>query len=120
MRWWTLGYSRSIKATKTWDEPFGKRVPVMQKATRFRATQTLLDICDKHSVQAADFHQHFLIPLPENPLQLHATSRRNEYGRKIPGKPMRFEPTAHTESLEQELKRLNKFLDGFELRGGIH
>lgn len=108
------------KGFQTWGNPFGKRVPMIQKATRSRASQALLDLCDRHGVHVADFHQHFLIPLPDDPLILHASSRRTEYGTKIPGKPMSFEQTPHTDRLEEELKRLNQFLDGFELSGGIH
>ncbi|MFZ0151198.1 MAG: hypothetical protein WAM72_23205, partial [Xanthobacteraceae bacterium] len=51
---------------------------------------------------------------------LRAASRRNDYGTKISGRLMRFERTALTTKLEQELKDLNKFLDGFELRSAIH
>src|SRR5262249_14643025 len=36
------------KGYQTWEEPFGARVPLRQKATRFRAAQHLLDICDQH------------------------------------------------------------------------
>ena len=103
-----------------WDGPFGKRAAVIRKATRFRPTRTLLDICEKHGVRAVDFHQHFLIPLPEHPLQLHAASKRTEYGQKIPGKPMRYVPTEVTERAERHLKELNAFFDLFKLEGGIH
>ena len=117
----TLGLLESHKGFQMWDAPFGGAlIAVRQKATRFRATQQLLDIFEQHGVHAADFHQHFLIPLPENPLRLHAASRRNDYGTKISGRPKRFEHTPVTMKLEQEVKDLNKFIDGFELRGGIH
>jgi hypothetical protein len=115
-----LGLLENHKGYQIWGEPFGARVPVRQKATRFRATQHLLDICDQHGVRSEDFHQHFLIPLPDNPLQLHASSRRNEYGKKISGKPMRFEPSIKTKNLEQQLKELNAFFDCCQLRRGIH
>jgi hypothetical protein len=115
-----LGLLEKRKGYQAWGEPFGARVPVRLKATRFRATPRLLETCDQHDVKPEDFHQHFLIPLPENPLQRRAASRRNEYGRKIAGKLMRFEPTIVTEALEGRLKQLNVFLDRFDLRGGIH
>jgi hypothetical protein len=108
------------KGYQGWGEPFGARVVVRQKATRFRAAQKLLDICAQHGVLIEDFHEHFLIPLPEHPLQLRAASKRNEYGDKIRGRPMRFEATAFTEKLEKRLKAINSFFDGFELRGGVH
>jgi hypothetical protein len=115
-----LGLLEKHKGYQGWDEPFGARVVVRRKATRFRATQKLLDICAQHGVLVEDFHDHFLIPLPEHPLQLRRSSKRTEYGKKIPGKPMRYKPTEATENVERSLKELNRFLDQFELRGGIH
>src|SRR5262249_6172677 len=115
-----LGLLESHKGYQGWGEPFGARVVVRRKATRFRATQKLLDICVQHGVHIEDFHEHFLVPLPEHPLQLRRSSKRTEYGRKIPGKPMRYKPNEATENVERSLKELNKFFDQFELRGGIH
>ena len=116
-----LGLLESHKGFQHWREPFGgKMLPMIRKATRFRATRRLIGICEQHGVRAVDFHEHFLIPLPEHPLQLHAASKRNGYGDKIRGRPMRFEATAATERLERQLKELNAFFDGFELRGGMH
>jgi hypothetical protein len=115
-----LGLLETHKGFQAWGETFGTPTPWLRKASRYRATKTLMDIFDQHGVQAVDFHKHFLVPLPENPLQLRAASSRNEYGLKITGKLMRFEPTSLTRKLEQQLKRLNEFLDGFELQGGIH
>ena len=115
-----LGLLEQHKGFQAWGELFGARAPLRQRATRFRATPQLLDICDQHGVRPEDFHQHFLVPLPENPLQRRAASRRNEYGRKITGKLMRFDPSIKTKNIEEQLKQLNMFFDGFELRGGIH
>jgi len=116
----TLGFLEEYKGFQGWSDGFGVPAPWIRKATRYRATEVLLGIFHQHSVRAADFHQHFLIPLPENPLRLRAASWRNEYGTKITGRPKRFEHTPVTMKLEQEVKDLNKFIDGFELRGGIH
>jgi hypothetical protein len=115
-----LGLLEKHPGFQMWDEPFGKRAAVIRKATRFQATQALLDTCEQHGVRATDFHRHFLIPLPEHPLQLRAASRRTEYGRKIPGKPMRYARTEVTERTERQLKELNSFFDQFRLEGGIH
>lgn len=115
-----LGLLESHKGFQVWQAPFGAQVPTIQKATRFRGTQQLLDTFEQHGVLAADFHQHFLIPLPDHPLRLRAASRRTEYGTKISGKPLRFEPTEQTMKLEEQVKQLNEFFDRFELRGGIH
>ena len=115
-----LGLLEKHRGFQAWREPFGAPVPVIQRASRFRATQRLLGVCEQHGVRAEDFHQHFLIPLPEHPLQLRRASKRNEYGKKITGKPMRYKPTTATENVEQSLKELNTFFDRFELRDGIH
>ena len=116
-----LGLIESRKGFQQWRPVFSDKIlPTIRKATRFRATKQLVAICEQHGVHASDFHQHFLIPLPEHPLQLRGTSKRSEYGDKIRGRPMRFNPTAATERLEKQLKELNAFFDGFELRGGRH
>ena len=120
MLWSTLGLLEIYKGYQAWGDAFGAVVPLKRKATRFRATEKLLGICDQHGVRPDDFHQHFLIPLPENPLQLRAASRRTEYGDKTRGKKMGFEHTAHTERLERQLKDLNAYFDTFELSGGVH
>src|SRR5262249_9634962 len=54
----------------------GQMLPLIRRATRFRATQALTELCERHGVFPADFHEHFLIPLPEEPLQLRRSSRR--------------------------------------------
>ena len=115
-----LKLMESFKGFQQWNAAFGATLPMRRKATRFRATPKLLDICSQHEVAFADFHQHFLIPLPENPLQLRAASIRSQYGDKIKGRQLRFKPTVLTERLEEQLKDLNAFLDEFELRGGTH
>src|SRR5215472_404831 len=112
----TLGLLEEYKGFQGWTDGFGAPAPWIRKATRYRATEALLSVFHQHSVKAADFHQHFLIPLPENPLRLRTSSRRNEYGTKISGRPKRFDHTPVTMKLEQEVKDLNKFLDEFELR----
>jgi len=117
----SLGLLDRYTGFQKWDALFGKVVPTTRrKATRYRATQRLLDICEHHGIVAADFHQHFLVPLPDKPLQLRAASRRTEYGTKISGRPMSFKPTLLTNKLQDEIKRLNEFFDGFELEGGVH
>jgi hypothetical protein len=103
-----------------WSDGFGARLPLIRKATRFRATQRLLDMSAAHGIQPADFHLHFLLPLPENPLQLRATSQVNSAGRKISGRMMRYEHTDATGRVEQQLKQLNAFLDTCDLRYGVH
>ena len=118
-----LGFLENHKGFQVWrdrDDTLGPASPFMQKATRFRATQRLLDVFSQHGILAAEFHQHFLIPLPENPLRLRASSSRNRYGDKIKGKSLPITPTVQTKELERQLKQLNAFFDGFELQGGLH
>ncbi len=117
----SLGFMESYAGFQSWSASFDDSVlPHIRKATRFRATQGLLDLCASHGIAATDFHKHFLQPLPENPLQLRATARTNEFGRKISGKMMRYERTDATDNVQRSLKHLNTFLDGFRLTGGVH
>ena len=77
-----LGLLEIYKGFQVWSKSFGKPLPRIKKAARFRATQALLDICDKYGVHVSDFHQHFLIPLPDDPLNSIALrSARSTAGR---------------------------------------
>jgi hypothetical protein len=110
----------TYKGWQSWSDAFGARAPYIKKATRFRATQRLLDLSASHGIQPKEFHLHFLLPLPENPLQLRATSPVNSAGRKISGRMMPYEHTDATRSAERRLKELNAFLDSCNLRHGVH
>ena len=114
------GLLETYRGWQSWSHGFGARLPYIRKATRFRASQRLLDISAEHGIQPVEFHLHFLLPLPENPLQLRASSRLNSSGQKISGRIMRYEPTDATRSGERYLKELNAFLDACELKYGVH
>lgn len=94
--------------------------PYIRKATRFRTTKRLLELCEQHGVRPADFHQHFAVPLPEHPLQLWGKVKRTQFGDRVRGRLMPFEPTPRTDRLEKQVKDLNRFFDTVELRGGAH
>jgi hypothetical protein len=111
---------KTYKGWQSWSDAFGARLPYIRKATRFRATQRLLDLSAAHGIQPKEFHLHFLLPLPENPLQLRATSGLNSAGRKISGRMMRYEHTDATRRAERQLKELNAFFDTIDLRHGVH
>jgi hypothetical protein len=64
----------------------GPKIGYRGYATRFRAKQALLDLSSEHGVQLEQIDQHFLLPLPEHPLQLRANSTRNGFGQKTRGK----------------------------------
>ena len=114
------GLLETYKGWQSWSDGFDARVPLISKATRFRATQRLLAMSAEHGIPPAEFHLHFLLPLPENPLQLRATSWVNSAGRKISGRIMRYEPNDATRATEHSLKELNAFLDTCDLRRGVH
>jgi hypothetical protein len=95
----------------------GPKLGYNRHATRFRAKQALLDLCAQHGVAVADVDRHFLLPLPEQPLQLRASSSRNGFGEKVRGKLM---PIRRPIGIEEAVRELNEFLDSFELRGGTH
>jgi len=117
----SLGLVESFGGFQSWSPSFDDAVlPHIRKATRFRATQRLLDLCGTHGIASSDFHKHFLQPLPENPLQLRGTTRTNALGRKIGGKMIRYKSTDATDNVERSLKKLNTFFDGHKLTGGVH
>jgi hypothetical protein len=98
----------------------GPKIGYRGFATRFRAKQALLDLCNEHGVTASEIHQHFILPLPKFPLQLRGSSSRNAYGDKVRGALMQFERTDRIAMWENDLRRHNEFLDQFELQGGLH
>jgi hypothetical protein len=107
---WTTGF-----------DPAGPKIPTSRKhATRYRATKTLLDLSVDEGVEPAQFAVHFVVGLPKKPLQLRASSTRNQYGAKVRGAAMKFARTAKAERLEREVRELNEFFDTFDLRGGVH
>jgi hypothetical protein len=89
-------------------------------AARFKATPQLLELAAYFGVPISEAKAHFIAALPKFPLQVRPSSRRNEYGQKLKGRRMRFERTPQTDALEAEVRELNEFFDGFELRGGTH
>jgi hypothetical protein len=88
-------------------------------ASRFKATQRLIDLCARHGIPPEEIKAHFIVALPDNPLVLKSSSTR-VYGRKFPGRRMRYEPSPKAQALRDDVKRLNAFLDTHELRGGTH
>jgi hypothetical protein len=89
-------------------------------ASRFKATPELLELAARFGIYPDNARAHFILALPRHPLQRKAASRRSEWGKKLDGKRMRIDHTRKTNKLEADLHELNKFLDGFELRGGTH
>lgn len=89
-------------------------------AQRLRATERLLRAFSADGIEPSNLREHFLQSLPCQPLQLKAASKRNRYGHKETGRTLKFAKTDHTRRLEADVRELNEFLNGFELRGGIH
>jgi hypothetical protein len=118
-----LGLIHIRKGFQKWFEGFdpgGPKLPHWKYATRFRATEGLLAVCSRHGISVTDVNEHFIAGLPKAPLQKRASSKRTDYGKKLRGHPMRFEPTPQTEELEQQVRELNEFFARFDLRGGTH
>jgi hypothetical protein len=99
-------------------DPRGARLPIRTKATRFRATSKLIELCN--NVDTFQINDHFIPELPRHPLVKKAGSLRDPYGAKVRGKPMRFERTGKPQELEQQVRDLNEFLDNFDIAGGSH
>ena len=74
----------------------------------------------RFGVPVSDAKEHFIADLPKHPLQVRPSSRRDLYGQKLKGRRMSFETTPETDKLEAEVRELNEFFDGFELRGATH
>lgn len=89
------------------------------KAARWRATGKLLRLAAVRGITPENVHEHFYQKIPDKPLVLRAPSKR-EHRNKVRGKRIPFRETPQTKALEHDLKRLNAFLDGFEIEGASH
>jgi hypothetical protein len=100
-------------------EPGGPEAVVRGHAARFRPTDKFMELAASFGIRADNAKEHFIDALPKSPLWLKASKRR-EGREKLRGRKLRFDKTPKTEKMEAELHELNKFLDGFELRNGVH
>ena len=108
-----LGWLEHFKGEKRWTangfdsaaRPFASG----GHASRFRMTPALRALCEGVT------SDHFIEPLPEHPIILRASSTGHGNA-KARGKTLDFVPTERTQLLEQQMRELNLFLSGFELR----
>jgi hypothetical protein len=105
--------------TETVEFDPGERTRTRGKASRFRASPKLLEVCAEHGVTPQNAGEHFSYPPPEHPLVLTASSRRVGSWKEA-GPPMEFERTPRTEALERVVKELNAFLAQHVFRGATH
>ncbi len=100
----------------------GKGLVARRYASRFRATMRLLDLSTANQVVPADAAEHFAFShrLPKHPLQKRTASTRTNYGKKVRGLIMKFDPTPASERLEAEVRELNEFLAKQQIEGGVH
>jgi hypothetical protein len=114
-----IEHARGFQDRFRWDAG-GPEVVSRARASRFRATPQLLELAAQFGVAVSDAKAHFIAGLPKQPLQVRRSSRRNEYGQKLRGSGMPLKRTPQTNALEAEVKELNEFFDGFDLRSGTH
>jgi hypothetical protein len=118
-----LGLAEHKVGFQTWLEGFdegGPKLPHRRFAPRFRATPKLLLLSERHGVPIAQAKDHFILELPTKPLQRRTRTTKAYNGDKIKGRSMKIDPTSQTKALEADVRELNLFFDGFELRGGTH
>lgn len=107
-------------ATKTiqWDGGPTSRYQ-LGKAARFRATQVLLGLASRVGVEVKHAGKHFQESRPRALVVLKDSSIR--VGRdKVPGRPMEFARTPPVQRIEEQVRRINEFWEGVELKGGTH
>ncbi|GEO15992.1 hypothetical protein [Microvirga aerophila] len=113
----TPGYQRWARLSA--QEADNTHLVIEAKAACFRASRRLFEAAKAKGITPENFHLHFMQSLPKQPIVLKSASRQ-ERGNKIVGKSMRVMRTPEVERLKADVKRLNTFLDGFNLDGGTH
>jgi hypothetical protein len=89
-------------------------------ATRFKATPVLEQLAARYGIEPSEADRHFLLPLPQRPLLLKGASTWTR-GDKIEGEVMEIDYSdPKVTALERTITDLNKFIDGFDIRGGTH
>ena len=87
-------------------------------ASRYRATAALISLAAEHGISPANALDHFDYGLPKDPLQKRAASTRDDSGRKLRGKILKFRPSNLSRKLEAEVRELNEFLAKQTFGGG--
>lgn len=90
-----------------------------RKASQFKATAWLLSQAKQKGIVADELDRHFKALPPLRVLELKSASTWRQ-GSKCAGQSMTFLPSAITDALAADIKRLNAFLYGVHLRGGKH
>jgi hypothetical protein len=97
-----------------------KSVVGARRASRWRATPTLVKLAATYGIDPENVRTHFVPELPRHPLQLSARARTNAEGRKERGKRMKFTRSPKTVELEAQVRELNEFLAEQDIGGGVH
>ncbi|WP_186419713.1 hypothetical protein [Bosea sp. CS1GBMeth4] len=95
------------------------RGPSKARASHWRATERLLKLAEGKGITPANVHDHFRQSLPARLVVL-KTASEQERRHKIRGERIAFRATPQTVALEADIRRLNEFLDGYEITGGNH
>jgi hypothetical protein len=98
---------------------FGGDGIVSSKASRWKPTDALFELCASYKITPETISKHFRWKLPANPLVLKSPSGRAN-GQKQRGRTIRFERTAKTEALEETIREINRFLAKHEIAGCTH
>jgi hypothetical protein len=96
-----------------WDEE-GTTSYAPGLATRFRPTQSLVDMATQYGLKEDEYHLSFKTQLPKKVIEVRAAKVKGE-GR---GRKLKPPQTTRFFKVEAEIKTLNQFLSGFELTGG--
>ena len=96
-----------------WDEE-GTTSYAPGLATRFRPTQSLVDMATQYGLKEDEYHLSFKTQLPKKVIEVRAAKVKGE-GR---GRKLKPPQTSRFFEVEEETKTLNQFLSAFELTGG--
>lgn len=117
-----MGLLEERPGTKRYAQGFepGTNLQLRGKPTAFKATESLLSLARRHSIDGSSFWQHFRPDLPDPPVVLRERSMgRGEIKERGRTLPVTDWPDGW-ESAAEEVRKINRFLSGFDLAGANH
>jgi len=107
-----LGYVEYHKGNNK-KNPFEKGTYLSGLASRFKVTESLVDLAESHGIRFDELSEYYTTAMPKDVLKLKASKRGKLEGEELP-----IAESLKTRALSVQVHRLNKYLSQQTLNGG--